>query len=619
MPTPLSPKKPPCKTNASQDETAALEPVPTKNPVKKSTPRVRKPSSPSENNPILAEDSNIPSQPENPPQNPTLPSEPLPFKTSTTLSLGKTRQLTEQLSRRAAWLGIGILGLTVVASALFSDLTVGTQLAPETRLQMMELARSATAATQLSSPAEAMGVEQQVYESYRNISEGGGADAQRAEVLQGLAELALQRADVPRALAAARAARAYAEVAHQLRLSAQAVLCQTEGYLLAGHADDLAVPASREAAKLLASLPADNPAPDLKFRLALINARLHSHQAVAAQQEDRMHRQIALARLKRKSLTLSEQLRGEMIGEYQRREKLQADAAATNDPEKMAQASNEKDAYDAKFSAQLKDREDLLRKETAEVMMPLPAIAERLDNATTEWRQVLESATAAGIVEKNLARLGLGETLLALGNTAEAETLLQANVQEPAANPFLQAETHLLLSQCSAQKLPGLVGDAAKPFAESGLALSSKTQEILGTLPMSSRNRSLTSRAQRLAADFQTNLGHADIAQTVRATATQSDEDAAKDHGWQEILWQSRLSLNEARRQFLTNGSPPARDLFQLAEAADLALRFWHGRYLSDAPHTAKAEAMATTQLVVSTDIDRFPWHPLLDSSDLFP
>ena len=620
MPNPLSPKKTARTTNALQDDASSLDPEPTKNPVRKTTPRIRK-SSPArpEDVPLRLNESEIPSPSETQPEVTAPPSVAILAEIPASLPCIAASPVTEKLSRKAAWVGIGILGLTAVGSALFSDLTVGKQLPSGARQQVMELARSATAATHLASPAEALTAEQQIYQSYRTIPDGGGADAQRAEILQSLAELALQRGDAPRSLAAAHAARAYADLARQPRLSARAALCQAEGYCLAGHIDDLAVPASRDAARLVASLPDDPTAADLKFRLAHIMARLHFHQAVAIQQEDRLQRQITLARLKGRSLTLSEQLRGEMNGEYQRREKLQAEAAASNDPDKMAQASNEKDAYDAKFSAQLKDREDLLRKETAEAMKPRPDIGERLAAATAEWRQVVAASAAFGNVEKNLARLGLASALLAQGNSAEAETTLQASITEPAASPFLQAETQILLSQCAAQKLPTLAGDAAKPVAESGLALAVKAQEILSALPASPRNLSLTSRAQFLAADFQSSLGHADLAHTLRASASKAEEEAAKDNGWQEILRQSRLSLDDARRQLLATGSPPANDQFQLAQAADLALRSWHGNFLSAAPPTAITDAMATTQLIVSTDLDRFPWHPLLDSPALLP
>ncbi len=621
MPTPLSPKKTAQKNNVSQDDANSADSVPTKNPVRKTTPRVRKSPPPRpEDTPLLLKESEIPSPPNPQPVVTVNASEATTAEIPAAVPPIATFPLTEQLSRKAAWVGIGILGLTAVGSALFSNLTVGKQLPSGMRQQVLELARSAAAATQLASPAEALAAEQQIYQSYRTITDGGGADAQRAEILQSLAELALQRGDAPRSLAAAHAARAYAELAGPPRLAAQAALCQAEGYCLAGHIDDLAVPASRDAAHLVASLPADPPAPGLKFRLALIAARVHAHQAVAAQQEeDRMQRQLTLARLKGRSLTLSEQLRSEMNGEYQRREKLQAEAAATNDPDKMAQASNEKDAYDANFSAQLKDREELIRKETAEAMKPRPDIGERLAAAIAEWRQIVESSAAFGSAEKNLASLGLASALLAQGNPAEAEATLQPSLQEPAANPFLQAETQLLLSQCAAQKFPTLAGDASKPIAESGLSLATKALEILGTLPAGARNLALTSRAQFLAADFQSFLGHTDIAQTLRTTASKAEEEAARDNGWQEILRQSRLTLEDARRQLLATGSPPANDQFQLAQTADLALRFWHGSFLSAAPPAAKADAMATTQLIVSTDLDRFPWHPLLDSPDLLP
>ena len=620
MPTPSSPKKTARSTHVSQDDVSALDPVPTKSPVKKTTPRVRQsPPARAEDAPLQLKESETPSPPKTQPEVTVAPGAAIASEISAPLPRIATSDRTEQLSRKAAWVGIGILGLTALGSALFSDLTVGKQLPAGMRQQVMELARSANAATHLASPAEALTAEQQIHQSYRTIPDGDGADAQRAEILQSLAELALQRGDAPRSLAAAHAARAYADLARQPRLSARAALCQAEGYCLAGHIDDLAVPASRDAARVVASLPADPPAADLKFRLAHIIARLHFHQAVATQQEDRMQRQITLARLKGRSLTLSEQLRSEMNGEYQRREKLQAEAAASNDPDKMAQASNEKDAYDSKFSAQLKEREDLLRKETSEAMKPRPDTGERLAAATAEWRQVVAASAAFGNAEKNLARLGLASALLAQGNAAEAETTLQASIAESAASPFLQAETQLLLSQCAAQQLPTLAGDAAKSIAEAGLALAGKAQEILSSLPASPRNLSLTSRAQFLAADFQFSLGHADLAQTLRATASKAEEEAAKDNGWQEILRQSRLSLDDARRQLLATGSPPANDQFQLAQAADLALRSWHGNSLSAAPPTAITDAMATTQLIVSTDLDRFPWHLLLDSPALLP
>lgn len=623
MPTPLSPKKTARKPNANQDESAAQDPPPPRSTVRKATPRVRKSSPPSEGTlplPLVEEAENA-----LPPQRVTLePALPVHRQSHlaeapSTVPSPQTPPLPEHLSRRLAWIGIGILGLTALGSALFSDFTIGRQLDPKMRSQIVELAKSASASTHLVSPTEAMAAEEQIFLAYRNITDGGGADAHRAEILLSLAELALLRADAPRALAAAHAARAYAEVAKQPRLVAQATLCQAEGYFLAGHTDDLAIPASRDATHLLANLPADPPAPDLKFRLALLNARLHSQQAVSSQQEDGMQRHLSLARLKGRSLTLSEQLRGEMNGEYQRREKLQAEAAATNDPEKMAQASNEKDAYDAQFSAQLKDREDQLKKEIADAMKPRPEIGQRLEAATAEWRQVADASTAFGNAEKNLARLGLAAALLAQGNPAEAETTLQASIQEPAASPFLHAETHLLLSVSAAQKLPSLAGEAAKPAAESGLALANKALEILSALPASQRNLSLTSRAQLLAADFQSALGNTDIAQTLRSTATKAEEEAAKDNSWLEILRQSRLSLDEARRQLLATGSPPASDQFQLTQAADLALRAWHGNFLSAAPPNAIAEAVATAQLVVSTDIDRFPWQALLDGPGLLP
>ncbi len=479
-------------------------------------------------------------------------------------------------------------------------------LTAQTHQRWQELLTLARETAALSQTADTASLEGFLATSLQQLP-GPAPQGLPTQLHQQFAALALQRADFPIALAELSAAESATK---ELQTLANLALQRLEIFLAADHATTLAAPAIGPTSQLLAKLPAGAAKTQAAFQLEIIQAETASAQAEATTEQDQMQRELRIAQLKRKGLALSEQLRAELNTDFQKREQAQQDAATQNDPAKMAEAIKQKEAFDEKFSAELKRREEQLQQETTAAMQPNPEISALQATAVTTWQQLAERATDTPWSRR--VRLGLAAALLQQQNFPAATEALAPVLAEKDLPPMDQLRASHLSARIHQAQASRLAGAAATAALQQALNAASHAQEQFAKLSL--HRPALQKQAADVAATLatlHTALGQKPSAQQFQALAEQHSQAAARDHSWREILWNARAKITQLRQSLRQQYQPPLVDQLDQANQLLTALRQYQASVLARQDPKAASDKVSA---LINLAPDQYPWSSLLQT-----
>lgn len=366
----------------------------------------------------------------------------------------------------------------------------------------------------------------------------------------------------------------------------------------------------------LAGLPDSPEKSAASFRLASLQAQAATRAASEAITDDQIRRELSKAKLKAKGVALSDQLRSEMNGEYQRREKMQQDATSQNDPSKMALAMKEKETYDEKFRTELKRREDDLRQQSQAAMQSDPAVGEAQQKATDLWKKVLASAQARNIsAELTEARCGLASALLGQDNLAEAEAVMNDRPAETPEDTISQkVRVRLVLGKLSLRKAAVLSKEQAAPIQQAGIT------SLRDALAMLENQSTDDFRAKEVAGQLKAVLaGLLNAAGQKDASAVAVNESnvllsaAASDGSWMEISHRAKSRINQCRDLLRQSTAPQAANGLSQARELEAALNSWHLELLKEAPaQEAIQSAKDAAKKIIDAAPDTYSWSALI-------
>jgi hypothetical protein len=449
------------------------------------------------------------------------------------------------------------------------------------------------------------------------FSEDPGTALTRAAVQQSLAKMAWNRGDSLSALALARHAK-------QLVLTDEpnspAALVEAELMIasILSEETDLG-PISAEITSHVNRLPDGPGKVSAEFRHRVLQAQSASRLAAETVRKDQVKRDLGRAQLKVRAVALSDQLRSEMNGENQRREKLQQEAATENDPGKMARAMKEKDSYDEKFRAELQRREDELRQQTQAALQPDVKVTEALQQAADLWKQALlfVETNGADSAQATEARLGLATALLAQDNLAGAEDAVKglgADTAGLATDEVQLARTKLVQARVALRKSAVV----AKDQAEAALAAGTTSLEAsLAALAKSGksdfRQKELAGQIQSTLANLHNAAGHKDAAAAAMSQAAALLADSAADGSWMEIMQKAQARVNQCRDMLRQSSASAVSSALSQSLELHQALVSWRAELLKDSPDAEGiASSRATAEKIVKENPDAYPWAALI-------
>lgn len=480
--------------------------------------------------------------------------------------------------------------------------------------QLRRLHAMAREAALLSDSTNTLGLEMQVTQGLMELPKSL-LSPERVETHLQLAGMAWRRSDLTLALAQASTAHDMSVVAGQPLGRAQAQVAKANVMVHSGPNAESGKAWLSEATQLVAALPTTPEKTNLEVQVAILQATVASRAASELTEEDTLRRELDKARLADKGKKLSTQLRAELDGETQKREKLQQDAAATNDPAKMAQATAAKEAFDKKFDEELKSREAKLKEETTEATKPRAEISEVQVAATSTWRGAVASAEASGDKSSAAeAKLGLVSALLLERNLPEALALVQGVLKTENLPARLVTLAKELNARVELQGSPRMAGDAAKAARTVALQSASEAAQAMERQTFRSVETSFhLADCYSLMAEASALLGQAEAAAKHREAAVNVAQTAARDGGWNEVLQQSNQSIGALRQALKTGYSDELAAQLKTAVEFRKSIQSWYGTYLVKAPAELASEAGNRAKEIAKQFPEQFPWAALME------
>ena len=480
--------------------------------------------------------------------------------------------------------------------------------------QLRRLNAMAREAALLSDSTNTLGLETQVTQGLMELPKSM-LSPERVETHLQLSGMAWRRSDLTLALAQASMAHDMAVLAKQPLGQAQAQVAKASVMIHSGPNAEAGKPWLAEATQLVAPLPTTPEKTILDVQIAILNATIASRSATELTDDDKLRRETDLARLKDSGKKLSTQLRAELEGETQKREKLQQEASATNDPAKMAQATAAKEAFDKKFDEELKNREAKLTQETTEAAKPRPEISDVQMAATTAWRTTVAAAEASG--DKLLAaeaKLGLVSALLLEQNLPEALALVQSVLKTESLPSRIVTLSQELNARVELQGSRRKSGDAAKAAQTVALQSASEAAQALERQSFRSAQAAFhLADCYSLMAEACALLGQAEVAAKHRESSSKIAQSAARDGGWNEVLQQSNQTISQLSQALKNGYSDELAAQLKTAVEFRKSMQSWYGAFLVKAPAETSAEAANRAKEIAKQFPDQFPWAALME------
>lgn len=350
--------------------------------------------------------------------------------------------------------------------------------------------------------------------------------------------------------------------------------------------------------------------PANRLHLGILQARIATAAAAASTRQDQWQREQNIAQLKAKGLTLSAQLRSELSAEFTAQSEAQQQASAQNDPTQMAAALKSKEAYDEKFSAELKRREAQLTEEAAAALQPDATVSERQASAVAAWQALAHAELPPA--ETMQVTLGLAEALLQQQDFSAATTALGPTLTSQASNLLDQATAHHLSARLSQAQAIRSAGPSAAAALQQAL---NSAQQAFNLLSKVSQHRPAIleqrSTIETTLAAIHTALKQPEPAETLTAQAEQHRQMAHADHGWREIFWNLQTQTNQLRQALRQNYRPETLAPLAQIQALQTALEQWQAATLQQ---LSTADAEAKVNALIQSAPAKYLWSSLLGS-----